>query len=143
MSAEKLEKPITPVDTLGDEFAAQESDLRDPLHDTLHRRLKARQISMIAVCHSRTWHCRHVTLCVHSLAVQWALAWSSVQALRLYEVAPLASYWAIRLSASCAILSWLPWERWRRISHTKKAFQAMLPGSSTLRSALRSVGTIS
>jgi hypothetical protein len=76
MSAEKLEKPWTPANnTQGGEFATQESDLRDPLHDTLHRGLKARQISMIAVCHSRTWHCRHLTLCgVHSLAVQWALA---------------------------------------------------------------------
>ena len=53
MSAEKLEKPWTPADTLGDEFAVQESDLRDPLHDTLHRGLKARQISMIAVCQTR------------------------------------------------------------------------------------------
>ncbi|KAI9459487.1 dicarbixylic amino acid permease [Lactarius psammicola] len=49
MSAEKFEKPWTPAGSLGDEFAAHESDLRDPLHDTLHRGLKARQISMIAL----------------------------------------------------------------------------------------------
>ena len=64
MSAEKLEKPWTPAaDTPGDDLTAQDSDLRDPLHDTLHRGLKARQISMIAVRHSRTWHCRHLTFC--------------------------------------------------------------------------------
>ncbi len=45
MSEEKFQKP-SDSDGLGGEF---EPDLRDPVQDTLHRGLKARHISMIAV----------------------------------------------------------------------------------------------
>jgi len=51
MSLEKLENHSG---TAKDETNFDDSDLKDPLHETLHRGLKARQISMIAVRYS---HC--------------------------------------------------------------------------------------
>src|SRR6266702_1787539 len=91
MSAEKQEEPWSPADSLREEFAAQESDLRDPVHDTLHRGLKARQISMIAVCPSRTWHCRHLTLCGGFIA--WRCS----------------GHWLDHWFRHCARPRWPPW----------------------------------
>jgi amino acid permease len=54
MNPEKVGGHPVSVGSLEDEVTANESELKDPQEDTLHRGLKARQISMIAVRRSPT-----------------------------------------------------------------------------------------
>lgn len=116
--------------------------LHDPrAEDTLHRGLKARQISMIAV--SSQYRCPQSSSPQRpftSLAVQSALVLLSARGPHYAVVDHSVYSWATPMSGLFAISLWYLSGRWRHTSPIRRALLVMRLGSPTQRLVSPSVG---